>query len=284
MAESIDALPTRLDACQRPFYWLKYRTTRALQPRPAVTERTWFWHTPRPRPSSNPLLNITARRLCLVIVPALTQLALAGECAAASFDCAKATARLDRLICANERLSQLDESLNQEYRKALAMGPDAEQIKSAQRSWLKSRNACQNAGCLEQTYRLRIAKLQATHQDTPAPAPAQPDSGRPYAAQRDAEVGENARGEPTYVVSLTIRGYDKTRLNTDQGACLWAPWLPGPRLAALQSMAEGLHGQRARITYSKSAPKDGETQCWVEAIARNIGFLEKHGKDDQPRP
>lgn len=236
-------------------------------------------HTLRSPPPLHSDLKITVQRLCLASFPILVLLGFARDSAAASFDCSKAKARLDRLICANASLSRLDENLSLEYRKALTRVPDAAQLKSEQRTWLKSRNSCQDTACLEQAYRSRIAALHPSPDSTPAPAPQKPASALPYQGQGDPEVGQNENGAPTFVVSASIQGHDQTRLSTDKGDFYFAPWLSDLRLSALQSMAEGLRGQRARITYSKSETKDSGSPCWVEAIARNIGFLEKRGKE-----
>lgn len=236
-------------------------------------------HTLRPSPPLHSDLKITVHRLSLASVANLLLLGFAHEPAAASFDCSKAKARLDRLICANAGLSRLDEDLSVEYRKALTRARDAAQLRSEQRSWLKSRNSCQDAACLEQAYHSRIASLRPSADSTPAPAPQKPASARPYQGEGDPQVGQNENGAPTFVVSASIQGHDQTRLSTDKGDFYFAPWLSALRLNAVQSMAEGLQGQRARITYSKSATKDNGGPCWVEAIARNIGFLEKRGKD-----
>jgi uncharacterized protein len=76
---------------------------------------------------------------------------------AASFNCAKAGTAVERMICANPKLSSMDEKLNKAYRDALATGPKPELLTSYQRDWLKDvRNKCKDVPCLEQVYQSRL--------------------------------------------------------------------------------------------------------------------------------
>ena len=78
---------------------------------------------------------------------------------AASFDCAKASTDIEKMICADPHLSQLDEHLGRLYPAAVAKHPD---LKAAQQSWLRSqRNSCRDTACLSQAYQQRIAELSA---------------------------------------------------------------------------------------------------------------------------
>ena len=80
---------------------------------------------------------------------------------AASFDCTKASTRTEKLICADAELSRLDSELGQVYAQARRSAPDAAAVQDAQRTWLKQRDKCQDAGCLARIYRERIAALGA---------------------------------------------------------------------------------------------------------------------------
>jgi uncharacterized protein len=46
-------------------------------------------------------------------------LIIAENIDAASFDCGKATSEVEKLICGNEELSRLDDSLSEAYQEAL---------------------------------------------------------------------------------------------------------------------------------------------------------------------
>jgi|GEM_PF-2521525 len=77
---------------------------------------------------------------------------------AASFDCAKASTKVEKLICANAELSKLDEALAVEYADALKL-PDTANLKTEQKSWLKGRNQCTDDTCIQAAYRQRIEAI-----------------------------------------------------------------------------------------------------------------------------
>lgn len=80
---------------------------------------------------------------------------------AASFDCAKAAAPMEKRICADPALSKLDEGLNAAYARAVARVGNKELVRQWQRDWLKSApvGACKDAACLRPLFTARIAKL-----------------------------------------------------------------------------------------------------------------------------
>jgi uncharacterized protein len=75
---------------------------------------------------------------------------------AASFDCTKAATLVEQAVCANPRLSRLDEDLASLYREAVRK--DAT-IRTDQQNWLKQRNLCRNEPCLIGAYEQRLAEL-----------------------------------------------------------------------------------------------------------------------------
>lgn len=205
----------------------------------------------------------------------ITILAFSAALPAASFDCGKATARIDKLICSSETLSSLDETLTAEYKKALSRTGNADKIKGEQRAWMKGRNACADQACVEQAYRARI---DALHSEKPPVQPGQagePKPYRPYAGQGDSAVGQNESGDQMYIVTVTILDRDNFRLFTNKGDFFWAPWMSAKRVDAMSAMAEGMKGQDARITYSKSLGKSDTVECVVEGIARDISLFRK---------
>ncbi len=79
---------------------------------------------------------------------------------AASFDCSKVTSEVEKLICGNDELSKLDESLNNSYLQALEWKDVKDKIIKSQRQWLKNvRNVCKDAECLKSAYETRIKEL-----------------------------------------------------------------------------------------------------------------------------
>ena len=93
---------------------------------------------------------------------ALWLLGTFGIAHAASFDCAKAATATEKAICANPRISDLDEYLGRYYQGGrVSMGRGAAAcLASNQREWLRSvRNACKDDACLERVYLSRLAEL-----------------------------------------------------------------------------------------------------------------------------
>lgn len=97
--------------------------------------------------------------------------ALGMPAQAASFDCGKATTKVEKLICADAALSKLDEELSATYKTALQDEKQAEIIRHTQQQWLKERNGCPDVACVMHAYEMRLASLapsedkQVTRQD-----------------------------------------------------------------------------------------------------------------------
>ena len=91
---------------------------------------------------------------------ALAVSAAAANVLAAGFDCARATTQTERTICASPRLAELDEYLARYYSAANGVLKDgAACLRSDQQEWLRRRNACADANCLENAYVDRLAEL-----------------------------------------------------------------------------------------------------------------------------
>ncbi|QDQ25352.1 DUF1311 domain-containing protein [Chitinimonas arctica] len=82
---------------------------------------------------------------------------LAINASAASFDCTTAKRTAEKLICTDSNLSKLDEQLHEAYRK---LGSN-KQLRTQQRAWLKTRDACLEVTCLTGVYGQRLAVLQS---------------------------------------------------------------------------------------------------------------------------
>jgi uncharacterized protein len=88
---------------------------------------------------------------------------LFGPASAASFDCAKAQTNVEKLICADDGLSKLDESLEAQYQQALKRPDIKRQVVESQRDWLKNaRDICQTGECVKKAYDTRIKQLGLT--------------------------------------------------------------------------------------------------------------------------
>jgi uncharacterized protein YecT (DUF1311 family) len=117
-----------------------------------LSQRSASAGQPRARPA-------VARPAALGVLLGCT-LPLAGAGAwAASFDCTKAATRVEKLICADAALSQLDSALAQRYQSVRRLADDPEAVLAAQRAWLRQRDRCRDSDCLANAYRERIAAL-----------------------------------------------------------------------------------------------------------------------------
>jgi len=118
---------------------------------------------------------------------------------AASFDCTKAQSPVEKMVCADPALSQLDEELSTTFRRAVANDP---QIRQQQQAWLRdTREKCGTVECLTTAYRSQIQTLigqpsaAAPAPNAVSPTPAAPVENNPLAQMIDARdfVG---RSEP----------------------------------------------------------------------------------------
>lgn len=77
-----------------------------------------------------------------------------------SFDCTKASTVVEKLICGSEKLSDLDNALNGNYKEAISITSDNGWLKEEQIDWIKNtRNKCQDETCLVGAYEQRIDEL-----------------------------------------------------------------------------------------------------------------------------
>jgi uncharacterized protein len=85
---------------------------------------------------------------------------------AASFDCKKATTDVEKMICTEARLSQLDDEMAVLYKvtlKSAASLGERDGILSDQRAWLKQRDKCQISSCISLEYSRRNDVLKNWH-------------------------------------------------------------------------------------------------------------------------
>jgi uncharacterized protein len=80
---------------------------------------------------------------------------------AASFDCAKASSAVEKMVCANPDLSRQDDYLNGSYQRAVARVGNTAALRASQRAWLKSGalNDCKTAECVKLAYGTRVKLL-----------------------------------------------------------------------------------------------------------------------------
>jgi uncharacterized protein YecT (DUF1311 family) len=78
---------------------------------------------------------------------------------AASFDCTKANTLVEKTICGDRTLSELDKTLAEVYANEVARESESTRVKSAQRNWLIKRDTCTTNSCIEQSYESRLAEM-----------------------------------------------------------------------------------------------------------------------------
>jgi uncharacterized protein len=96
------------------------------------------------------------------ISAAVLSLAFSTAAGAAGFDCTAAKSAVEKAVCADPALSDLDEYLGRYYSVALEeLGDGASCLKADQRMWLKTvRNPCGGeTACLSAAYLARLATL-----------------------------------------------------------------------------------------------------------------------------
>ncbi|EKY3196496.1 lysozyme inhibitor LprI family protein [Cronobacter turicensis] len=107
------------------------------------------------------------RRLTLCVTLACS----AAPAVAASFDCDKAGTPVERAICQQPPLGELDSKINDSYLRATGSmsAQDAAALRTEQRAWLKTRNACAGSAnelnaCLTASMTPRAQALNAIAQ------------------------------------------------------------------------------------------------------------------------
>ncbi|MGF6210148.1 lysozyme inhibitor LprI family protein [Pseudomonas frederiksbergensis] len=93
---------------------------------------------------------------------------------ATGMDCTKAASTVEKTICANPALYELDTQMGSVYRGVIDANPQVKSnLKTAQRLWLKTRDQCaENVDCLDQRYRERLQILLEQRNEAAANQPA----------------------------------------------------------------------------------------------------------------
>ena len=95
-----------------------------------------------------------------------------------SFDCSRATTTIEKLICDDDRLADLDRQMASVWRQAQRALPAADRGKQqiAQRRWLEARDDCElekddQRGCVSHWYRRRLTELEIISGQIVVPEP-----------------------------------------------------------------------------------------------------------------
>lgn len=105
-------------------------------------------------------------RTRLFLLTCLLATTAAAHAASPSFDCAKASSSVEKLVCNDAELANLDNSLSSLYHTLMKNTSAAEQklLKAEQRGWVKGRDDCWKSddmrGCVLNEYQYRINQLK----------------------------------------------------------------------------------------------------------------------------
>lgn len=109
----------------------------------------------------DPVYDIRIMKRTFDYITAMFLVAASGVSDAASFDCAKAATKTEKLICGDAELSKLDEQLSAAYREALVKGANKDSVKQWQKRWLFfTRDDCPDVPSLKKAYTSHIVELQ----------------------------------------------------------------------------------------------------------------------------
>lgn len=107
--------------------------------------------------------------------------AAALPASAASFDCAKAKTDVEKAVCADPQLSDLDVQLAAAWRSMLNAVKDPAALRLKQREWAEGRSSCSEGemqSCLADSYSARIKllhEMEAALHDAPSRGSGKPD-------------------------------------------------------------------------------------------------------------
>jgi uncharacterized protein len=106
-----------------------------------------------PKNSSNPFLLICA----VAVILFYSAESISTE--AVSLDCAKSITNVEKLVCSDAEITNLDLKLNLAYKAAQRKTLQKLDLKQTQKKWLVERDSCQDIACLRRTYSSRISEL-----------------------------------------------------------------------------------------------------------------------------
>ncbi|EOW6769902.1 lysozyme inhibitor LprI family protein [Cronobacter muytjensii] len=220
----------------------------------------------------------TLRRLALCVTLACG----ASPALAASFDCDKAGTPVEHAICQQQALGELDSKINDDYLRAMGSLPaqDATALRTEQRAWLKTRNAC--AGSANEI-RACLTTTMKTHAD------ALNDIARHAAHGFDAAV--------SLIPDSPVNAADKLRAYQTPLASAWLVYLnhfmPASGVTAQeaskrhQMALDGLKDDDFAYAIMKDIekdPKESKDKAVLTLLRMNIERMDYQWADDDDRP
>ncbi|MGO1744136.1 MAG: lysozyme inhibitor LprI family protein [Psychrobacter sp.] len=156
------------------------------------------------------------KKSTVAIITTLGVYLLSTHANSASFDCKKATTWVEKTICENPELSNLDEAMAKKYKVDLTSAADYEDSQAykdglinSQRTWLKfQRNTCKDTSCLIREYKEYIE--EKSHD-----ALSQSDSNKP---NRSDLPSKNAFGKFSESTQISVYNSDTERWDNAEEA------------------------------------------------------------------
>lgn len=182
---------------------------------------------------------------------------------APSFDCAKAQSNMERLICSDPALANLDRQLSAAYKEARALTGQSEIVKKWQRNWISSTKNISNAEELTETMSERVTLLSQIAASTEGESAWNGFYMRYYNDKVDTDTAElyviGLRGGKIYVDGNAVwNGPNAENGQVNVGQLLGNADLRG----ATAIYSEGDDGCRANLVFSANALKVyDETGC-----------------------
>jgi uncharacterized protein len=80
-----------------------------------------------------------------------------------SFNCRRASSRSERMVCGSDRLASLDREMSSQFYSALsrASGSARAELRRSRDAFLRTRERCADAACVEQSYLARMDEIRA---------------------------------------------------------------------------------------------------------------------------
>jgi len=168
------------------------------------------------------------KRILLIVVGSIAL----TSAQATSFDCAKATSSVEKLICGSAKLSELDDALDKAYKEGRTNSSqdEAKRLVSGQRQWLKeSRNSCNDTACLEQAYLSRIKTIKSSSSNAALPLTKIDNLGSLAPVGHGYPEGIRQIDGDLVYAHYDNTGNGKNIVNFDFTSGRWFNWVEGKR-------------------------------------------------------
>jgi uncharacterized protein YecT (DUF1311 family) len=119
---------------------------------------------PQEEPQMHRCLNTALLTACAAVIAFGVMTFENDGASAQSFNCANASTKVERMICNDPRLAELDSELAEAYKIALRDSPWASanrRIRADQQKWIARRDRCDTDRCVRKLYQMRLGQLHA---------------------------------------------------------------------------------------------------------------------------